>query len=1856
MQPPDPEVVQAVTYGEIRPTSSIVVSFTEPVGAAGQPAESQAVAVEPRMAGSVSWDDDWTLRFTPAEAWQRGREYRVTVDPRKVGVEAEPFGIPVYVPERRIAVTRSWIEIADPENRETVDVVAEVTGVDGLSAEELRESARVSGAPAGAELLVATAGEPGRAELRLRNVPRPAAGPDGAAAGSGEAAGSAGAAGAPGATGASSAAGAAGAGSPGGAGVPGGARARSVTLGFDERALEAAEVLAATVSVPPAGRFELLDVFGNSDGGRSAELIFSEAIDPQQDLRGLIHTAAFQGLEPVVRGNRVRLYADREWPSELELTVEPEVRSSGGVLLAQAEQRQVAFSEEDPAVRFVGSGTIVPTSQGTIVPIETMNLRQVMVEAIHVLGGNMHQFLQVNTLDGDSELERVGTVAWRKVVDLDWREGYRDRWTRYGLDLSELVEEYDEGMFQLRLTFRRQHIEYRCDFEAPPEDATFRPWPTGPDDREASNWDLWEEGSFWEAYQNRENPCHPGYYGQYGGHDIRQTRNVLISNLGLMAQQSPTGEMVVHANDIRSAAPAGGVEVAAFTYQNKELARGRTDAQGRLELALEEEVPFYLLGSSDEGRAYLRVDSGSARAVSHFDVGGARVVGGVDGFVFGERDIWRPGDEIYLHLLLHDPEDALPDDHPVDFSLVDPMGQVVERQVVTQNLDGFYPVTARTAADAPTGTYRGVFRIGNRSFDKVLRVETVRPNRLSIDVELGSGEGPVGTGRIPGSISSQWLHGAPADGLRAQIEANYSPASTSFPGYESYTFDDPAREFRAPTEMLFEGWLDGSGEAEFQTNISIPSAPGRVTANLTSRVFEPGGNFSVQYTSKLVDPYERYLGVQLPPGDAARGMLLTDEDHPVRIAMVTDRGEPVERATVDVELYKLQWRWWWATDQDEDVTSYIEQRSVQPIEREEVEIREGRGEWTLRVEYPSWGRYLVRVIDGRGHSTGEIFYIDWPGWAGRQQGTGGGAATVLPLAPERPEYEVGEEVAVTVPTGAMGRALATVERGGEVLDAQWLEPEEGGTIYRFRATAGMAPNIYVHVTYLQPHQQTANDRPIRSYGVVPVAVNDPSTVLRPELAMPAEYKPGEIARMQVSEESGRAMTYVVAVVDEGLLGLTNYNVPDPRDHFYRRQASMLQSWDVYDHVAGAFTGDLARLLAIGGGDQGELEGRREQNRFEPVVHVFEPRRLAAGRSDSLEFRMPNYVGAVRVMAVAAREGAFGAAQSTVPVRQEVMVLTSLPRVLTPGDTVDVPITVFSLAEGSRTVEVEVSASGAGSLAGRGSFRMRFDGSGDRQERVSVQLDDRPGTLELRAVARSGSAESTTTTEVAVRSAQPDVRETREISVPAEGSETVSLSLPGLPGTNSVTVELSATHAMDLTRRLDYLLAFPYGCIEQTVSSVFPQIYLPELVELSPAREREVRQNVLAGIERIDSFRTGSGGLSYWPGQSAAHEWGTNYALHFLLAARDAGYPVSEELLNPILEYQKREANRAVPVGSTEEHVQAYRLLTLALAGEPDRAAMNRLRERPTLETTARWHLAQAYAWIGLRRQARESVAGAGTDIRDYRELSGSFGSGLRDRAIVLQTAVLLQERQTADRLAREISRELTSEEQLTTQETAYALLAMADYALAGEGDRTIDAAVRWNGRIVQRVQSDRPIVQVEVPVGDSSSGRLTVENNSARTLFPRVAMKGTPEQGSEMAVSSGIAIATGYDVGSDGRGRVQAHRVGDEIVQTVRVVNMTSRTLEELALSTYVPAGWEILNARLAGRGSAEQIDYQDVRDDRVDTFFDLEPRQSKTFELRATAAYAGRFYLPAIRAQAMYDPSITAVTPGEWIEIEAAE
>ena len=1607
--------------------------------------------------------------------------------------------------------------------------------------------------------------------------------------------------------------------------------------------------------------------------GNGIEIVFSAPLSTTQDLKGLIEIPEISSSIFQISENRVFIYFEANTQNKLTLNIHEGVKDSQGKALGTS--HTISFSEVSlkPQVEMSTTAAILPDSKSLIIPFRAVNLYAVDLSVIRIFENNVLMFMQTNSLASANELRRSGRLVYKKTLWLA-KDASKDihHWGDYSIDLAGLIHQEPGAIYRVILSFRQEYSAYPCG-GGENQDMKFADSSTSDGLTKVSGSVLSEEDEAiwntpeayyyynggtmdWSVYRwtERDNPCHPSYYMDS---DRAAACNVFASNLGMIVKRNSLNKLWIAVSNILDTKPIGKAQVTAYNFQLQPIGKGETNGEGFVEIT-PNGVPFIIVAESDKQKAYVRVVDGEEQSVSRFDVGGKDIQKGLKGFIYGERGVWRPGDTLHISFILEDREKRIPDKHPIALEIYNPRGQFYTKMISTQGMNGFYTFDVPTQATDPTGLWNAYIKVGGTTFHKGLRIETIKPNRLKINLALPKVLQATDK-NFYAPLTSTWLTGATASKLKAKVEMSLSKVNTQFKNYGQYIFNNPATDFTTIKTDIFDGTLDAEGKANVTLKVpTATEAPGMLNATFTTRVFEPGGDASIYTQTIPFSPFTSYVGINL---NQPKGKYIeTDKDHVFDIVTVNTQGQLVNSSNLEYKIYRIGWSWWWENS-GESFGTYINNSSITPVASGNLQTRGGKASFKFRIDYPSWGRYLVYVKDKEsGHATGGTVYVDWPEWRGRSSKTDPSGIKMLAFSLNKDSYEIGETATAIIPAAAGGRALVSIENGSTVLRQEWIEVSNGGdTKYTFKITPEMTPNVYLHISLLQPHAQTVNDLPIRMYGVVPVFVTNSQTVLQPQIQMPEVLRPETNFNVTVSEKTGKPMTYTLAIVDDGLLDLTNFKTPDPWNDFYSREALGIRTWDMYDNVLGASAGSYSSLFSTGG-DATLKPADAKANRFKPVVKFIGPFYLGKGKSQTHTLKLPMYVGSVRAMVVAGQEGAYGNAEKTAFVRTPLMMLSTLPRVLSIQEEITVPVNIFAMENQVKNVTISLQTSGGGvQIVGANQQSLKFSQPGDQLVFFTLKTGSKTGKATIHLTANGGGQQTKETIEIEVRNPNPVVTLRNSQWVEAGQSKELSYNLSSSSANNQIKLEVSRIPSVDISRRFDFLYNYQHHCTEQLTSKALPLLFVGQFKTIDKIEAEKIKTNVQEAIRQIYGRQLPNGGFVYWPGNAVADEWISSYAGMFLTLAQEKGYAVHSNVLNKWKRFQRAAAqNWRMPQDASgwqqwqSELQQAFRLYTLALAGAPEYGAMNRMKEQAGLSIQAKWRLAATYVLTGKMKPAEELVYNAETTVSPYSSMNQIYGSSDRDEAMILETLILMNRERDALQQAKVVSKNLSQEEWFSTQSTAFALMAMG--RLAEKLSGTLDFVWTWNDKQQPAVKSAKAVFEKEIAT-TPKSGMIAVKNQGKGALSVDLITRTQLLNDTLPAISDNLRMDIRYANLNGTPISVNDIIQGTDFMAITSISNISGTSdYTNLALTHIIPSGWEIYNERMvapetesgAADGSGKSVskyNYLDIRDDRVLTYFNLRRGETKVFTVRLQATYAGNFILPAVQCEAMYDVNVQA-------------
>jgi len=1619
------------------------------------------------------------------------------------------------------------------------------------------------------------------------------------------------------------------------------------------------------ITMPQLKSFYVTDVRVTYEPQECIRVTFSDPLSANQNIQGLINLNGVENYSYDIQKNVLIIYLDgTRNVLNVSLSIYQEVKNLNNKYLDKSYSYELALEKNKPEIELLNTtGNILPNSNNLIIPFKAVNLWAVDVKIIKIFENNVLGYLQSNNFGGSNDLRRFGRlILMKKRVRLDKDMSMRlDQWNNFSIDLSTMIKQDPGAIYRVELSMKKEYSLYPCDgvIGQIPQDAALERFDDKLTEDDEKVWDIpssyyYDNDIDWSEYDwdEKDDPCKPSYY-------MNRKHNCIVfaSNMGVIAKIGSDRKVMVSVTDILTTEPISKAEVSVYNYQMQLIGSGKTDGYGFAEISYKGGVPFAIVVSKDREKGYLKVTSNLSLSLSNFDISGKEIQKGLKGYIYGERGVWRPGDSIYLTFILEDKDKIIPEDHPVSLELFTPRGQLYQKYIKTSGENGFYAFKFATNADDETGNWQASIKVGGVTFSKTLKIETVKPNRLKI--RLNAGEMiEASKGSFSGSLSSQWLHGAPANGLKASVEMTLSSVGNPFKGYDQYSFNNPATSFYSDTYTLFDGRLDSDGEASVHANLpKAANAPGMLKANIISRVFESGGDASVYPQTIPYSPFSSYVGVKSPTTNEY-DMLETDADNMLDIVTLSPSGKPVDRSDINVKVYKVRWSWWWSNNYD-NLSSYVNSTSANIVLDQNVSTSNGKARVKFRVDYPGWGRYLVLAKDEKsGHTAGRIIYVDWPSWRGRSAKDDPSGLTMLSFSADKYTCQVGEKVTITIPKSSEGRALISIENGSKVLSREWIKTNaKEDTKHTITVTEEMNPNFYIFATLLQPHAQTDNDLPIRMYGVLNINVKNDNTVLTPVIAMPDELRPEAEFTVSVSEKEKKKMTYTLAVVDEGLLDLTAFKTPNAWADFHAKQALGVRTWDMFDMVVGASAGKLGPLLSIGG-DEGLEASTSPFSRFKPVVEFIGPFTIKGGQTKQHKIKLPSYIGSVRVMVVAGNtDGAYGSSEKAVQVKNPLMILSTLPRVAGPDEEILLPVNVFAMDKKVKNVTVNVKSTGLLQLTDGSSKSVTFTETGDKVVYFKMKAARRTGYEKVEIQATGGGETSSETINIEVRNPNPPMLLTAQELIAAGESKELSIAMDAPKAEDWVKLEISRIPSVNLNKNISYLLEYPHGCSEQVTSKAFPLLYVSTFTKFTDKQTEKMKFNVNEAIKIVSARQLGDGGIAYWPGNHYPTEWVTTYAGHFLIEAQRKGYNVSSSVISKWKQFQKKSAQswnkgdlyNSYYSYSMSDLQQAYRLYTLALAGEPELGAMNRLKEMSNLSVQARWRLAAAYAVAGKKDAANQLINNVSDNVDGYVVSNNTYGDSDRDLAMIMETYLLLGRTEKALVLARKVSQRLSSD-YISTQTASYGLIAMSKLAeTMGKGNFSYE----WELNGVKQPSGSSAQVFYEVNIKPQEAVNVTFTNKGQGEIYVRLVGRTQPLTDPLPAANKGMNIYVKYLDLDNKEINVTSLQQGTEFYASVVVQNVSGEYLTDIAMSQIFASGWEIFNNRLFDNDTKQTFNYQDIRDDRALTYFNLRNGYSTSFKVRLQAAYCGRFYLPAVVCETMYKPEEQSKTTGQWVEVK---
>ena len=1322
---------------------------------------------------------------------------------------------------------------------------------------------------------------------------------------------------------------------------------------------------------------------------------------------------------------------------------------------------------------------------------------------------------------------------------------------------------------------------------------------------------------------------------------------VAVTDLAITTKAHPSG-VLAWVTSLSEGKPVAGVEVSVLSTKNQILAAGKTDERGLVELDAPADhpdgEPWIVLAAKGDDLSFRRLDQ-RKWDLPTVNKDGREPPKGLDGFLYAARGVRRPGDVVRLTGIVRDDAGEAPEPNiPFELRIYRPDGKLAKTLSISISDGGTFHTSYGTPEEAWTGTWRFALSLpGSETTiaETTTGVEAFVPVRLEVKSEAA--QSWFSHDQAPEvSISARYLFGVAGANLPFQVAGDWSKVSFEAVGLEDFYFGDKDSHEKMSLRSI-DGMTDETGSASVfppsdRLSPGFWEAAGYVTVNSTG-----GASVSDRFTLRKLTA-SRLVGVRIANG----GKPFASEAFSVEFVAAGPLADEVPVGNVEVVLEKLETDWvmqrvggHWTWHRREDAFE---------VTRKLVEKVAGGSESFARVQMtcPEPGTWRLVVRDLVGGAVTKVRF-DVPRVGQPIAATGSPHRVGLSLG--RASYRPGEVARVAVKAPFAGELLLSVETD-HVAWAQTFSLSKTQVTLDVPLPKIMPGGAFVTASIVRSLDfESPEWKPHRAYGMVRLATDFSEQRLEVELDALEKVQPGTEVTVRAKVNTVKAAYVHLWAVDEGVLSVTDYETPDPTDLFFSPWRAKVDSGDLYlellpDHKR---PGSMERFGAGGGASRRSLVKARPSktvilwNEFVPV-----------GEDGSVEskFSIPSdFTGEVRFMAVAVAGNSYGSAESSMTVSSPLLVETSLPRFVAPGDKFLSPVTLFNSTDEDIAAKTEFILSGPAQLLGD-SIRTVALAAGSSSTIWFEMEAKRSMGLALVSVKASGNgllADASGTFPVRPAATLDAAYETFAIN--AGESRTIKLPERFLADGAKRTVTLSASPVTDLRPALDDLLGFPYGCVEQTTSKVMPLAYAAKL--LGGGKAEFAKEAVLAGIKRLSTMQTRSGGLAYWPGGREPNLWGTCYASSFLIEAKAAGHSIDKDLLDGVVG-SLRESLRS---GENDLAEQAFICQVLATFGQPETSRQRYLLDQVGgLDFAGRARLAGAWLASGRPDLARKSLPDDSLSQTVSRTFNGRLTSQTAAEAILLSVLLDLDDQHPwISELKHRILRGRRNGHWRSTLDNGLAIAALCKLQASAESNvgSFSGELTGPNGKGVCFSSEDTTETSF---VG---SGEIRLSPVGEGKLYVSVLTEGLVAPESVKPFNDGLKVLRRWttvdgkvlrDWQEEGGTPIEV-KVGDLIWVEVKLQTLDVEA-DNVAVVDALPGGFAVENPRLATsamRSPSEptlftsQPDSSQFLDDRVILFASAKHRP-QVFRYAIRAVAGGAFLLPPIQASCMYDESLRSL------------
>ncbi|WNJ95535.1 alpha-2-macroglobulin [Vibrio ruber] len=1597
-----------------------------------------------------------------------------------------------------------------------------------------------------------------------------------------------------------------------------------------------------------AADFYVSDISETTQDDAPALVIrFTSPVNTETDLRQFVAVTP----SPTTGNIWVPQNHGRQWvlpfvePStEYTIKVDKRLQSVGGITISEKDsegnvhqfERTVKTRKIVPGANFADKGTFLVGKIQNGIPVTVINQKAIDLDVFRVRDDALDRFIDETSLQGMNnyyrleKLEQYAALVHTARYENDAKANQRKT---YNLNLDPVLEKNEPGIYV----------------------AVIR-----------------KAGSYDYAYD---------------------TAVFTITDIGLHVRKYKES-LVVYSHSIATSKPLAEVDLRfLWPKTNQQAAReqsGTTDPDGSYQLKTND-LPKVVVARQGNGISFLKLDEGELDLSAYPNV--PSLHRHYQMFMYGPRDLYRPGEEVLINLLLRDFDGQKVTGLPLKAKLYDARSERIKQFTWQPDSTNLYQVTFQLGDNVPTGKWRLEVSMNDDYVDTYwFQVEEFLPETMTLSFYDGvpnqTRYAPTG-GEFDVPIQADYLYGAPAAGNRADAVITVSPSTSPFPALKDFYFGNAKERIRERTWRSPEVKLDQAGKGE----IKIPDNWSKITVPLrylvSASVYESGGRPVTRNQQVIQLPdYDKLVGIQ----PQFKGRPASDSTVQFKLLSVNQQGKPVADK-VNVRLSRNYREYFWEYN-DSRGWRWNYKSHIYTVGSQEVNLKGG----AVSVDFPvQWGTYILEVTSATGAKSTFEFETEWS-WD-NDQNSNNVKPDMLYMALDKDHYQPGDSAKIRLTSPTTGDAIINVESTDGVLYTLHQQLQKGENEVRIEIQKTWnRHDLYVTAMVLTPADQVTEVAPKRALGMTHLSIIRPDAIAQVELTTKDKTQPNKMVNAHIKVTNlaalGEQKLYAtVALVDKGVLNITSYQPPRPELYFYAPRRFESAYYDIYGKIINNLGYDMINQKFGGDGfdesDEALSRGGKKPKSDVQIVSFFsEPVALTNGEAD-VSFELPSFNGKLEWMVVVYGDHSYGSADKEMTVADKVVSQIAMPRFLAMGDKSQVSVDLHNLSDTAQTLQVSINVEGA--LTSEG-LQQELTLADKEKTVLTVPIAgadiEGQGVIQLN-VSNGDDINITRTWRMGVRSPYPWVTNERRATLEPGEQWQPNVDLSELRDSSvQAMLTISNRPAINFRSQFENLLQYPYGCLEQTTSSTYPWLLLNEdmvtKLGLKESIEQQFQQpfseafrleQIRKGIEKLKAKQLSHGGFGYWDAGSWESRWGTVYATEFLIDARKQGLVIDDDMLKRAIKrltfFVNNDPKSDMWSESQEYHqfsYRAYAAFVLAKANAISLSALRRLYTQATStdkeslfgiksirydESGLAWmHLAGALHQLNDTRRAKDALSYALSINREPDAYYRDYGSVVRDQALSL--AVALELGLDDGSLADKMVDSMQDKRWFSTQERIALLKVARQYA---------QKESQWHATI-QSSSNEQSVVRKQAFNSVFDADRLRqLKGITAhdQKLYVSLQYQGAPKSTPQPS-SEGIRINRQY---YDLKGQPTTPATltsGDLVIVELSVMTADKDIrIPDALVVDLLPAGLALENQNLSnasvdldsivideqplGRYFREsQVQYQEYRDDRFVAAVSLNNHAVKKLYYLARAVTPGIYQVAPPFAEDMYRPNYRAV------------